>query len=55
MNSLADELDIYIRKHVSVAAFVTTILEGTGLYDDNTIKQVGRILEGTGRALSYEG
>ena len=46
MNSLADELDIYIRKHVSVAAFVTTILESTGLYDDNTIKL---LMKGSGR------
>ena len=54
MNSLADELDIYIRKHVSVAAFVTTILESTGLYDDNTIKQVGRILKEQAELSPYE-
>lgn len=42
---LADELDVYVRKHVSVAAFVTTILEHTGIYDGNTIKQVDRVLK----------
>ncbi|MDE6908911.1 MAG: hypothetical protein K2P44_00320 [Lachnospiraceae bacterium] len=42
---LADELDVYVRKHVSVAAFVSTIFERTGMYDENTIKQVDRVLK----------
>ncbi len=42
---LADELDVYVRKRVSVAAFVSTILERTGMYDSSTIKQVDRILK----------
>lgn len=42
---LADELEVYVRKRVSVAAFVSTIFERTGMYDDNTIKQVDRILK----------
>ena len=42
---LADELDIYVRKHVSVAAFVSTVFERTGMYDSSTIKQVDRILK----------
>ena len=45
MTKLADELDVYVRKHVSVAAFVTTILESTGLYDENTIRKVDRVLK----------
>lgn len=42
---LADELDVYVRKHVSVAAFVSTIFERTGMYDENTVKQVDRVLK----------
>ncbi|MDE7273888.1 MAG: tetratricopeptide repeat protein [Lachnospiraceae bacterium] len=42
---LADELDVYVRKHVSVAAFVSTIFERTGMYDNSTVKQVDRILK----------
>ena len=42
---LADELDVYVRKRVSVAAFVSTIFERTGMYDSNTVKQVDRILK----------
>lgn len=42
---LADELEVYVRKHVSVAAFVSTIFERTGMYDTNTIKRVDRILK----------
>ncbi|MDE7206970.1 MAG: tetratricopeptide repeat protein, partial [Lachnospiraceae bacterium] len=42
---LADELDVYVRKHVSVSAFVTTILERTGMYDAGTVKRVERILK----------
>lgn len=45
LSELADELDVYVRKRVSVAAFVSTIFERTGMYDGNTIKQVDRILK----------
>ncbi len=45
LGKLADELDIYVRKHVSVSAFVTTILEWTGIYDAGTVKRVERILK----------
>lgn len=42
---LADELEVYVRKRVSVSAFVTTILEQTGMYDVGTVKRVERILK----------
>lgn len=45
MQELADELEIYIRKHVSVAAFVTTILQKTGIYNENVIRKVDHILK----------
>ena len=42
---LADELEVYVRKRVSVSAFVTTILDWTGMYDVGTVKRVERILK----------
>lgn len=42
---LAEELEVYVRKRVSVAAFVTTILEKTGMYDESTIKRIDHILK----------
>ena len=42
---LADELEPYVRKRMSVAAFVSTILEKTGMYDENTIKRIDHILK----------
>lgn len=42
---LADELDVYVRKRVSAAAFVSTIFERTGMYDDSTVRQVDRLLK----------
>lgn len=45
LGELADELDVYVRKRVSVSAFVTTILEWTGMYDVGTVKRVERILK----------
>lgn len=45
LGELADELDVYVRKRVSVSAFVTTILERTGMYDVGTVKRVERILK----------
>ena len=45
LTELADELEGYVRKHVSVAAFVSTVFERTGMYDSSTIRQVDRILK----------
>ena len=45
LTQLADELEGYVRKHVSVAAFVSTVLDRTGMYDANTIKQIDRLLK----------
>ncbi len=45
LDELANELEIYVRKKVSVAAFVTTILQKTGMYDDKTIRQIEVILK----------
>ena len=45
LKELADELDIYIRKKLSLAAFVTTILEKTQIYDEQIVRKVDRILK----------
>lgn len=45
LGELADELELYVRKHMSVSAFVTIILERTGMYDANTVKRVEHILK----------
>lgn len=45
LGELADELEICVRKHLSVSAFVTTILEKTGMYDANTVKRVEHVLK----------
>lgn len=45
LTELADELEGFVRKHVSVAAFVSTVFERTGMYDSSTIRQVDRILK----------
>ncbi len=45
LDELADELEVYVRKHMSVAAFVTTILEKTGMYDENTIRKIDVVLK----------
>ena len=45
LTELAEELELYARKHVSVAAFVSTILEKTGMYDENIIKRIDGILK----------
>lgn len=45
LGELADELEIYIRKRLSLAAFVTTILEKTQIYEDEIIRKVDRILK----------
>ena len=54
MQELADELDVYIRKHVSAAAFVTTILEKTAIYDENIIRKVDRILKEQAELSQFE-
>ncbi|MBQ3164776.1 MAG: hypothetical protein IJC02_09650 [Lachnospiraceae bacterium] len=54
MQELADELDIYIRKHVSAAAFVTTILEKTAIYDENIIRKVDRFLKEQAELSAFE-
>ena len=45
LTELAEELESYPRKHVSVAAFVSTILEKTGMYDENIIRRIDNILK----------
>jgi tetratricopeptide (TPR) repeat protein len=45
LSELADELDVYPRKHMSVASFVSTIFEYTGMYDENTVQRVDHILK----------
>jgi len=45
LGELADELEVYVRKHMSASAFVTTILEKTGMYDADTVKRVEHILK----------
>lgn len=45
LGELADELEVYVRKRVSVSAVVTTILEWTGMYDESTVKRIDHILK----------
>ena len=45
LEELAQELEIYVRKHVSIAVFVSTILERTQMYDEETIRKIDRILK----------
>lgn len=45
LTELAEELELYARKRVSVAAFVSTILEKTGMYDENIIKRIDGVLK----------
>jgi len=54
LTALADELDVYVRKRMSVAAFVTTILEATDLYDKETVRKVDRILKEQADLSPYE-
>lgn len=53
LTELAEELEVYARKHVSAAAFVTTIFERTGMYDENIIRQTDHILKEQA-SLSFE-
>lgn len=43
--ALADELEVCVRKRVSAAAFVTTVLEKTGMYDAGTVKRIEHALK----------
>lgn len=45
LGELADELDVYVRKQMSVSVFVTTILDKTGIYDANTVRRVEHTLK----------
>jgi tetratricopeptide (TPR) repeat protein len=45
LTELAKELEVYPRKHMSVAAFVSTIYEYTGMYDENTRQRVDHVLK----------
>lgn len=45
LSALADELDVYVRKKVSVAVFVTAILEKTGVCDAGTVKMIEHVLK----------
>ena len=45
LEELAQELEIYVRKHVSIAVFVSTVLERTQMYDEETIRKIDRILK----------
>ncbi len=45
LGELADELELCARKHVSLAVFVNTILERTGIYDSETVKGIDKVLK----------
>lgn len=45
LTELAEELEIFVRKRMSAASFVTTILERTNMYDESTIKRIEQILK----------
>lgn len=54
LKELADELETFVRKKVSLAIFVTTILEKTGIYDQEIIKKVDKILREQAELTPYE-
>lgn len=54
MEELADELDSYLRRHVSLSAFATTIMEKTGIYDEAFIKKVGHVLKEQSELTPFE-
>lgn len=54
LKELADELETFVRKKVSLAIFVTTILEKTGIYDNEVIKKVEKILREQAELSPYE-
>ncbi len=45
LDELANELDVYVRKHMSAASFVSSILEWTGMYDEATRKRIDHVLK----------
>ena len=45
LRELADELELCIRRRLSLAMFVTTILEKTQIYEEQIIRKVDRILK----------
>jgi tetratricopeptide (TPR) repeat protein len=45
LEELASELEVYPRKHMSVAAFASTIFEYTGMYDENTRQRIDQVLK----------
>lgn len=45
LEELAQQLEPYVRKHVSVFAFVSVILEYTEIYDEEQIRKTERILK----------
>lgn len=51
---LADELEICVRKHGSMALFVTTLFERTGIYSESLIKQAERVLKEQSLLSSFE-
>jgi tetratricopeptide (TPR) repeat protein len=54
LKDLAEELEAYPRKHMSIAAFVSTIFEYTGMYDENTRQRVDHVLKGSANLTSIE-
>lgn len=45
LGEMADELEILVRKNVSVPVFVTTLLERSAIYNESLIKQAERVLK----------
>jgi tetratricopeptide (TPR) repeat protein len=54
LKDLAEELEAYPRKHMSIAAFVSTIFEYTGMYDENTRQRIDHVLKGSANLTSIE-
>lgn len=45
LKELADELELFVRKRLSLSVFVTTILEKTQIYEEQIVRKVERILK----------
>lgn len=54
LEELAEELDTYVRKQMSLAAFVSTILERTHMYDSEVVKKVELFLKEQAMLTPYE-
>jgi tetratricopeptide (TPR) repeat protein len=54
LKDLAEELESYPRKHMSVAAFAAAIFEYTGMYDENTRQRIDHVLKGNANLTSIE-